>query len=296
MRKVALHLGAHKTGSSYLQNTFEANAENLKEAGVEYVPLKELRKTFTEHLIWNRKLEDPRGLLPDGVRSATAARAGLLSDENLLGRLYNFENGQPYPEAPRNLTRTLELLAAKDSAITIFLSIRNYADWLESVYLQALRAKLVLPFSIFCKRVDLEMISWEKLLSDLIGAAPGCSFIVWPYEYFLSNNDPVIERFARFLDTDLSLRPETPANLSYSSVAYSILLGAKRSRAEIQPEHWEKLHRFVRSTFSVTQGYQRPKLFPKSRRDNLSSRYDSDLKKIRAMAGERLELMGFDEF
>lgn len=296
MRKVALHLGAHKTGSSYLQNTFDANAASLQEAGVGYVPLKELRKTFTERFIWKPKAGDSNELLPGSVQSALHQRVALISDENILGRLYNFKEGLPYPEAPANLARAVALLASGDAAVTVFLSIRNYADWLESVYLQALRAKVVLPFSVFCKRIDLELISWEKMLAGLLEAMPGCSFVVWPYEHFLSGNDPVIDHLARFLEADLSSRPETPANLSYSAVAYSILLGAKRSRAEIQPEHWEKLHRFVRSAFSIAQGYEKPKLFSKTRRENLASRYDSDLKKIRSMAGGRLELLGFDEF
>lgn len=210
--------------------------------------------------------------------ASSMARTGsiFLSDENLLGSLYRFSRVKGiYPDAQANLKAIASLLK-RDVDIVIYLSIRNYSGWLESVYLQFLKKrKKLISFEEFLELPCVESISWYSLVCRLTEAIPLARFVLWRYEDFVDNNQKILDGIASELgDAKLGM-VDFEGNPSLSVVAYDALMAARA--AGIRNEDARKLVKFVRKHFAVTSGYPKPQLFGKGDVDLLSKQYENDL-------------------
>jgi len=218
-------------------------------------------------------LRDSQALL-----ASSMARTGsiFLSDENLLGSLYRFSRVKGiYPDAQENL-KVIASLLKRDVDIVIYLSIRNYSGWLESVYLQFLKKrKKLISFEEFLELACVESISWYSLVCRLTEAIPLARFVLWRYEDFVDNNKKILDDIAIVLgDAKLGM-VDFEGNPSLSVVAYDALMAARA--AGIRKEDARKLVKFVRKHFAVTSGYPKPQLFGKGDVDLLSKQYENDL-------------------
>jgi hypothetical protein len=90
-RRVYLHIGLHKTGTTYLQNLFRVNRENLRAAGIEYPggpgEVRQTMAVFDLHGARPRGYNDPRvhgqwSALVTSVETSGCPRA-LVSEERL---------------------------------------------------------------------------------------------------------------------------------------------------------------------------------------------------------------------
>ena len=277
-----LHVGIHKTGSTFLQRVFLQSLSGPRSGDIAYIPFPDVRSRITPAVL--RAAKGIGGLGGAGLRDSQAllassmARTGsiFLSDENLLGSLYRFSRVKGiYPDAQANLKAIASLLK-RDVDIVIYLSIRNYSGWLESVYLQFLKKrKKLISFEEFLELPCVESISWYSLVCRLTEAIPLARFVLWRYEDFVDNNQKILDGIASELgDAKLGM-VDFEGNPSLSVVAYDALMAARA--AGIRNEDARKLVKFVRKHFAVTSGYPKPQLFGKGDVDLLSKQYENDL-------------------
>jgi hypothetical protein len=277
-----LHVGIHKTGSTFLQRVFLQSLSGPRSGDIAYIPFSDVRSRITPAVL--RAAKGIGGLGGAGLRdsqallASTMARTGsiFLSDENLLGSLYRFSRVKGiYPDAQANLKAIASLLQ-RDVDIVIYLSIRNYSGWLESVYLQFLKKrKKLISFEEFLELACVESISWYSLVCRLTEAIPLARFVLWRYEDFVDNNQKILDGIAIVLgDAKLGM-VDFEGNPSLSVVAYDALMAARA--AGIRNEDARKLVKFVRKHFAVTSGYPKPQLFGKGDVDLLSKQYENDL-------------------
>ena len=277
-----LHVGIHKTGSTFLQRVFLQSLSGPRSGDIAYIPFADVRSRITPAVL--RAAKGIGGLGGAGLRdsqallAASMARTGsiFLSDENLLGSLYRFSRVKGiYPDAQANLKAIASLLK-RDVDIVIYLSIRNYSGWLESVYLQFLKKrKKLISFEEFLELACVESISWYSLVCRLTEAIPLARFVLWRYEDFVDNNKKILDDIAIVLgDAKLGM-VDFEGNPSLSVVAYDALMAARA--AGIRKEDARKLVKFVRKHFAVTSGYPKPQLFGKGDVDLLSKQYENDL-------------------
>jgi len=164
-RRVVFHVGAHKTGTTMVQQCLRTHARVLyRDHRVRYVPRPDLVPMFG----WGERLvADPtafRGLLAD-FRADRRARVLLASYDNLCG--HPFLTGRPglYPDAPAHLEALHAELAGLDP--TILLSVRPQHELIESYYLQHVNVGGSTPFGEWLRRIDLDALSWLPLVSAL---------------------------------------------------------------------------------------------------------------------------------
>lgn len=290
---VHLHVGVHKTGSTFLQRVFLASLSESRSTDIVYLSFADVRRRVTPAVLQASKgigglggvgLRDCQAFLVDSMASAESI---LLSDENILGSLYRFsrETGV-YPSAHKNLKVIASLLESTVD-IVIYVSVRNYASWLESVYLQFLkkRKKLIL-FEDFIRLACVESISWYSLVCRLTDAIPSARIVLWRYEDFFDDNQRILDGIAGILgDAKLTL-VDFEGNPSLSVIAYDVLMAARD--AGIRGEDARKLVKFVRSHLAVSSGYPKPKLFSKNDSELFSKKYDNDLALIRGLPNVQL--------
>ena len=122
------HLGAHKTATTHIQEVLRSQRLKLREQGIRYIPLDELRSATYEILESTRFPKLKFDLLRFGAPKAT-----ILSEENFMG--YPIE-ACSFPLYPR-MEHRLEIIKRRPAVA--FLAIRNPADFAASVYSEAAR-------------------------------------------------------------------------------------------------------------------------------------------------------------
>ncbi len=170
---ITLHLGAHKTATTWVQSRLADSAPYLAELGVACQPLARFREQFT------RKLQ-ARPVPPEtaaaNLKQAREVLAGFLaaapgrfiaSDENLIGNCQEIiRTGQIYPRLPtrmRVLGRTRLGMADR-----VVLTIRAYASFFPSVYGEAMRWGDFVPFEVVRDRLQLDSGLWLDVIGQLL--------------------------------------------------------------------------------------------------------------------------------
>src|SRR3569623_1136311 len=190
--KINVHVGAHKTATTYLQSILKSNLRSLNANGVGYLPLKECRqlltgtlmkhepRTFEIEQLWHSffPYEHPAGI------------TGLvISDENILGTCGEFaDTGTLYPNVTARLRRLRELLAPHE--VHLFFSIRRYAAFLAAAYCESLRHRRgYTSFDEYWNRVKIGQFRWPTIFFRMQEALQPASVTLWRYEDFRANAD-----------------------------------------------------------------------------------------------------------
>lgn len=207
-----LHLGAHKTATTHVQQVLERIGPGLAPTGLHVVPPAAARRASMTmmrrrdrvlHLIGRT---DPaqlrRALLSDAARPETV----LVSDENVLGRLEDALD----PVCYRGLTWRLRLLrrAIDGDPVTVFLAIRRMDRFLPAIYAQILRHRPP-PKSFAAIKADLlnRPPRWSDVADRIAAALPGTELRLWRYEDYAGNERAVLSQLC---GSDPGPLPEVP--------------------------------------------------------------------------------------
>lgn len=207
--KITLHLGAHKTGSTYVQDALGLSHAHLAANHRGFVPLQAFRAGFTSR---SRKpgpgLDEARSYLSsvidDMQRAQPKVRRLILSDENLLGIPAEIvDAGVLYP----SLEERLELIAdcLQPHEVKVLLCLRHPAEFLRSIFTENLR--LSPPEFTPVERVRAawspEGASWVPVVERIRKLFPQSPLYLWDFAQFRKDPKGMLERISdcRF-DTD----------------------------------------------------------------------------------------------
>ena len=127
-----LHLGLHKTASSHLQTLLQMSSGRFPES-TEYIPNPIVRQNLTFE--YNAK---KACAFFESVASLDAKNI-IISEENICGHSYGFfHNTEFYADLEKHLDR-LDFLNDMFDTIDIWVSIRDQATFIPSIYCEALR-------------------------------------------------------------------------------------------------------------------------------------------------------------
>jgi hypothetical protein len=197
-----IHIGAHKTATTHLQQTLAAIRPRLVEQGIDPIPLAALRASGFARMLIERRLATRMPLLRGlAVRQLVAEaleplrqgpRTLILSEEKLLGAPRRVFEEPAYPLVEQVVPR-LAALGGRGK-VTLFLSIRGFDRHLPSTYAQELR---VLPpsdggFEAIRRRVMERPPSWFELILRIRRAAPGVPLRVWRQEDYRAHREAIV--------------------------------------------------------------------------------------------------------
>lgn len=191
MTSIHIHIGAHKTATTHLQDMLASHAQYLSQAGINYVDRESFRRGNILRKI-NSSWESTNSCsashptisamlgYPDSARTRH-----VISEENILGYSPELLAGL-YPSRTRRLMPWKRLL--NGSEYRIFISIRSYADILPSAYSQALRSGFkVSQFSAIREFWLSRKPSWYDLVTDVRSLFPEYPITVWTFDYYIRN-------------------------------------------------------------------------------------------------------------
>jgi len=226
-----MHIGAHKTATSYMQKKLALNVELLNRRNIHYDPLDIFRKEFTPLLNENvtRESEWIREL-----RGTARAMNILVSEENIMGVPGDLvREGQYYIRARARLVRACQLLG--NDTPEIYLALREYSGFTVSMYSEYIRHREFLKFDDYLKIYDASGFTWVRVIEDIFAAVPGAKVSVWDFSNFRKIEKDVFQAMLGF-DPDIFHNPEGPVRESFSEVAvraFEALSGAL-SHAEMK--------------------------------------------------------------
>jgi hypothetical protein len=193
VRKIYLHIGAHKCASTTLQINLGRNSETLREKyGLSYISpsniaLRPVGKHFMgiaaahagSHFDYDRSLNDARSDLLR-MSSETAEGDLLLSWEGFCGHSSLDMYKGIYTHRDLICRSLTELLP--DFDVRLLLIVRRQDEFVESCYLQQIKEQRALTFEDFTNPIDPNSISWLQL-ADVLSQAFGRERVtVIPFE------------------------------------------------------------------------------------------------------------------
>jgi hypothetical protein len=174
MTEISLHLGAHKTATTWLQTRLEAALPALRAIGVDYEPLDPFRRAFADKL----DVVMHQGETPERMEELRAAIAGYLSrgaerfiasDENIIGQCNPIVNsGRLYGGMKGRLEKLAALLPEPPSSVVF--TLRSYAPFFSSVYVESLWHGIFNPFDEFRARLVTDDGLWLRVVHNLVAA------------------------------------------------------------------------------------------------------------------------------
>lgn len=290
-----MHLGAHKTATTHLQHSLEANADLLAQHRVKFRgpldlrgPRKSLQSRFglsaTSHPKTQERAEFELGSLADGANRL------VLSEENFLGPMWRKKKGRRVPPLYPNSDSQLEKLIPHfgERPLSLFLAVRNPADLIASAYSQSLVGGKIEPFRDFIDGMTFQDVRWANVVRRLSLVPHVTEIYVWRYEDYPAN---FVRIMRKLVGWKLGLKVESipdrvHSGLSERAVAHILQAASPtKSRAELH-----EMAVAARSEFPITSDNPRFMPWEKSEVAQAATAYRSDFKDVAKL--EKVQVIG----
>ena len=226
-KRIILHCGVHKTGSTYLQRNLQASRDKLLDQGILYFGPQTIKKRCPDlwkYLQWGRSDNKPKTLLRNQILSISTELAGeealgnihtiLVSFESIFGTLRaglttkdrrnpaNKEN-QPglYRYSRRRVRRLMEAfevaLSTKSIQWSICFANRKSDDFIRSCHVQLIKEGheiASLSHDDFVQNTDFTHAEKNKLIDELSALKKNRMIKIIPFSYDenIDRSDPSI--------------------------------------------------------------------------------------------------------
>ncbi len=231
-----LFIGAHKNASTYLQRYLAGNNNILNTFGIHFYPPYEVRQPFVKYINKLSKKADPN--FPDkledkmqiiqqcnsfinSIRKREEIENVILSDENMIGDCGEiFESDCIYPSCSARLNTLKEFLWEPPKQI--YLSVRNFYTFIPSAYCEAIRHRPYIYFKEYIDKLDIEKLSWSKVIQQIISVFPESTIVVWRYEDFKPLFNKIVELMVG-AEAAYSLLPTNLEKYAYPSISHKVI-------------------------------------------------------------------------
>lgn len=282
---VRLHIGAHKTATTHLQDGLARNRQNLAESGVFFIPREELRSSgnyppgrwLRRNLNWIGKGLEKAMQQPNQRSLHTVA----ISEELLAGLAPDMLESPLYPHAEQRL-RSLKALPPARFNLSLFLSIRSFDEAFPSAYAQALRARPIPGgMSPLIESLWRNPPSWTSYVKRLARRFPEIPITVWTIDRYLADPEAIAEVFVGIPVSDL--KSEAPASTrtpSSAAIAQVEELGSRWSHKQTEAEWKAKVAGIFNQQI---KGAEKFNPLPQELREKLRDVFENDRRLIANM-------------
>lgn len=288
--RISLHIGAHKTATTYIQARLATRAAVLTEAGVAFADHTQLRRAVSDRL---DRLER-YGALPlagpaigGGLSRILEAAEGrerlILSDENLAGPLSGVESARGlYPRVGARVSALLRALRGHD--VTVFFSIRGYAAFYGSAYAYRFGKRRGASLADFRRRALANRRRWSDIVADICRAAGPERTVVWDYESFRPSTGPICDALTGVPGLSLFKADDRARLPSLSRKGVAVLEAASPL---LDDAEYARFARVV-SRFAFDPPDGKLNLFDDSEVKALDAVYSEDMERIASLGCGRL--------
>ena len=287
--RISLHLGAHKTASTYLQAVLKRNGGWLAAQGHASFGPDRLRGDLRLPALNPRQPASRGGFAPlaRALGDQTAAgRAVLLSEENLIGTTRPgliAQGAQLYPQAELRLARLLGALEVTQAHL--FMAVRNPPGFLISAFGQQLMAGKLITFERYCSGVDPLALRWSELVARLLALPQVAQVTLWRHEDHATVLPLVLaEMFGPHTAAGVAL-PDRTSHAGPSARAIEAALAQLAEDPQADPR---KTLRRAMKRWPKSSAQLGPMPFDAALLTQARASYDADLAQMRGWRGVRV--------
>lgn len=199
--KWKIHIGAHKTAITDIQNIAETKREALHSQGIDYLSRSDLRKCKAlakpGSLNWRHKLNG-KFLKSAFYSRIKPLRRGcdtvVISEDNFLGWSTGLLGSDFYSPTSEYLNIISAL--SEETEVSVFLSIRPQVEIIPSAYIEVIRTQALQGgFERLKKEIIENPPSWLSLVRVLKSNLPNVKISVWTMKDYLQNKNAVLSHF-----------------------------------------------------------------------------------------------------
>lgn len=279
-----VHAGAHRTGTSSLQMCLHDNRAALEAAGLglaypgrDGIPSGDLALRLPGTIgmeVADSVITRAQRTLQDHAQG----RPLVLSEENILGRMFHFMKGQFYPMAE---ARCEVLRAAWDGPVAhVLLVVRPYDGLFVSGYRKRAEDNAVPPFDdLRAKYIGMDR-GWPAIVAVLRDVLRPERLTVIPYAA-RGSSVSLLERLVPDLRGSALREPTRTVNQSATDAALEALQQVYVGGQKLPRRKWKSIIGAHKDD-KTSRGFA---AFATQEVDELSSRYAADLTQIEAMPG-----------
>lgn len=272
-----IHLGAHKTGTTFSQFAIRRNAANLKSNGIAVLWGRDrimgtgTRAKYVATPAFQRRL----GVLLDKRIQEQGCSSILYTFEGSLSTLYSGDGPGPYPHFKECLQSLHEVFAERYDRVKVYYSIRNPGEFLTSFYIQKVKEGHANPFPEYIARLREKDQRWAHLVGTLVTLFGAENVEITDY-----STARQLPSFGGLLDWSLVTPDHAEKNQSYDARMLKVALAAL-PHLETREER-AGLRDFIQ-TCMVRDPNDRPALLSFDDTAMFDAIYRSDLEEIAAM-------------
>ncbi len=272
-----LWLGAHKTGTTSLQHQLSRVRAQLAAAGLFYIDTQALRARYTRPV-----LDLHQGDLPPPLPAGGAGY--LVFDENIPGLVQDAVQPRGlYPDGEERALRLARVMGLE--APELVFGIRNFADYLPSLYCETLKA---LPFRSFDRFWSGQRmaLSWCDLVERLLAAFPRSRLRLYRAGDLRGRENALLSWVTGLAERELPT-PESALREGFSAAAIQALEMLSKRRDTGPLDLQQLLQRYPRrSAKEAFSPWSEPQ------RAELELLFRTDMQNLRALARQqpRLEI------
>jgi len=271
-----IHLGAHKTGTTHLQELLNFHQTDLKNQGILYIPLLELRAKLTD-IYSSKSITKPLDFYQYVIERSSGFTKVILSEENLMGNTNNIFNQR---ELYQNNLPFLSILSEliKRSEVKLFFSVRNLATFLPSIYSEALNWSSYQPFEKTYHSNFLNL-SWMSVIAKL--QSLNRPLFLWKYEDYKEHCKEILREIS--FDSKVDWQEHKVPMLRRSS-SKNLMKCYEEISTQLGGDH-RKIYRLLREYFPITKQEDRFEPFAKVLTDHFDQSYQRDISSIKSCDG-----------
>lgn len=284
--EIVLHLGVHKTASTYLQSLLEKNIVPLERHNIGYAHPKTLRPLFAQaprrhHGVQRAMRNSSRAWalrqVIDTAHDLQRQRL-IISEEQLLGSVRALFSGRGlYRDVAKELRGVVSALQGQP--VRVLMAIRKYDTFFVSAYGQILTGWKYLPFDQKLRTALLrEQRGWPDIITELMQTLPtGSTLGLWQYERFGLEEQDILQEFVgEAAQSEFSPLQERPGSgPSQQGIEALNAMVAKGTVPDI-----EGTKRILRS-YGKDKGYPGFSPWSQAEQQALEDRYTGDIALIR---------------
>lgn len=284
---ISLHVGAHKTATTYIQSRLIEKRRVLAKHSVGMVTLARFRNTVANRLdktdlfgavgyaFAKRHMSAALGRM---IEDESASTRLVFSDENVAGPITSATSAAGlYPDIRRRLTAVLESLPGHD--VRVFFALRSYPEFFNSIYAFRAGQRKTQDLALFREKAFARKRGWPEIVSDICAAAGPERTTVWTYEAFLESPETIAAAMLGRAKLEIFARDDSPSLPSLTSKGLAVL---DRASDLLSTEEYAGLARTI-ARFKFDPPDEKFSMFSPEEADELRAAYALDMERVRGL-------------
>lgn len=282
---IRVHIGAHKTASTEIQQALRSVRPRLEEHGMGYVGPRGLRGDWIQLIpaMFGTNEDDRKQAITRLKRWLARYDNHLISEENIIGTLPRHallgKENQLYPFAERNIQSLRKLM--KNPEIELFLAIRDPASFITSAYGQIMRQQALTGIDYYTLEHRVDELSWADLAGRLVSCPGVTRLICWRYEDYTDLRPTLLSLMLGEKLAAIVPDPQ-PHNIGISEAAYQQFVEWVMGDDDSLPED---LLRKARKAFPKQPGESGMRPLPEAIYSRSAEYYTDDVRRLSQLEG-----------